>query len=184
MSPASDDAPTMEDLSRTFSVFTNPAETTSTVILGAGIIGCATAYYLSRSGTTKPDTIHLVEASPELFASASGKAAGFLASDWFGPPTASLGALSFRLHKKLAEANNGKEEWGYSRSTGASLAEGRQKNRGAQGGDSDWLSEGGSRAQTAARHEFVGDKIGPAWLTRREGDEVEMKWRRSAQTTV
>jgi len=102
----------------------------------------------------------------------------------FGPPTASLGALSFRLHKKLAEANNGKEEWGYSRSTGASLAEGRQKNRGAQGGDSDWLSEGGSRAQTAARHEFVGDKIGPAWLTRREGDEVEMKWRRSAQTTV
>ncbi|KAK0771120.1 hypothetical protein LTR91_022996 [Friedmanniomyces endolithicus] len=173
MSPASDDAPTMEDLSRTFSVFTNPAETTSTVILGAGIIGCATAYYLSRSGTTKPDTIHLVEASPELFASASGKAAGFLASDWFGPPTASLGALSFRLHKELAEANSGKDEWGYSRSTGASLAEGREKNRGAQGGGSDWLSEGGSRAQTAARHEFVGDKVGPAWLTRREGDEVE-----------
>ncbi|TKA59715.1 hypothetical protein B0A55_11695, partial [Friedmanniomyces simplex] len=97
------DSASMEEATRVFSVFTNPAETTSTVIIGAGIIGCATAYYLSRSGNTKPDTIHLVEASPELFASASGKAAGFLASDWFGPPTASLGALSFRLHKELAD---------------------------------------------------------------------------------
>jgi len=69
------------DALRTFSTFTNPAETKSTVIIGAGIIGCATAYYLSRSGNTKPDTIHLIEASPELFASASGKGAGFLASD-------------------------------------------------------------------------------------------------------
>ncbi|KAK0304765.1 hypothetical protein LTR01_007264 [Friedmanniomyces endolithicus] len=172
MSPPTDSsAPTtMQDLSRTFSVFTNPAETTSTVILGAGIIGCASAYYLSRSGTTKPDTIHLVEACPELFASASGKAAGFLAADWFGPPTASLGALSFRLHRELAEANNGKEEWGYSRSTGTSFAEGGQ-NRGAKGGD--WLGEGGSRAEMAGSHEFVGDKVGPAWLTRREGDEVQ-----------
>ena len=70
-----------EEVSRNFSTYTNPAETKSTVIIGAGIIGCATAYYLSRSGNTKPDTIHLIEASPELFASASGKAAGFLASD-------------------------------------------------------------------------------------------------------
>ncbi|TKA77860.1 hypothetical protein B0A55_05153 [Friedmanniomyces simplex] len=164
------DGASMEDATRVFSVFTNPAETTSTVIIGAGIIGCATAYYLSRSGNTKPDTIHLVEASPELFASASGKAAGFLASDWFGPPTASLGALSFRLHKELADAYDGQNVWGYSRSTGTSLAEGRQK-RGAKGGD--WLSDGGSRAETAGRHEFVGDNVGPAWLTRRQGDKVE-----------
>jgi glycine/D-amino acid oxidase-like deaminating enzyme len=75
-----DGAP-LEDASRIFSAYTNPAETKSTVIVGAGIIGCATAYYLSRTGNTKPDTIHLVEASPELFASASGRAAGFLASD-------------------------------------------------------------------------------------------------------
>ena len=33
-----------DDLTRTFSVFSNPAETVSTVIVGAGIIGCATAY--------------------------------------------------------------------------------------------------------------------------------------------
>ena len=69
------------DASRQFSTFTNPLETQSTVIIGAGIVGCSAAYYLATSGNTKADTIHLIEASPELFASASGKAAGFLASD-------------------------------------------------------------------------------------------------------
>ncbi len=48
------------------------------VIVGTGIIGVATAYYLSQS--TKEE-IHIIEASPELFASASGNAAGFLARD-------------------------------------------------------------------------------------------------------
>ena len=95
----------------------------NTVILGAGIIGTSTAYYLSQSPTTPPESIHLIESSPRLFASASGYAAGFLASDWFSTPTASLGALSFRLHKELAEAHNGAEEWGYSRSTGTSMVD-------------------------------------------------------------
>ena len=137
----------LQDATRTFSTYTNPAETTSTVILGAGIIGCATAYYLSHSGNTKPDTIHIVEASPELFASASGKAGGFLASDWFSPATASLGALSFNLHKELADEYGGKENWGYSRSTGTSLTEGKPK-----GGKTgyDWLRHGGSRADAVS----------------------------------
>ena len=98
---------------------TSPVQ--STVIIGAGIMGLSTAYYLSESGNTKPDTIHLIEASPELFASASGKAAGFVAGDWFGPATASLGALSFRLHQELAEKHNGHANWGYSPSTGTSF---------------------------------------------------------------
>jgi len=75
------DSMDMPDATRVFSTFTDPSHTQSTVIVGAGIIGCATAYYLAHSGNTKPDTIHLVEASPELFASASGKSGGFLASD-------------------------------------------------------------------------------------------------------
>lgn len=161
----------MRDATRVFSVFTNPAETQSTVIVGAGIIGCATAYYLSRSGNTKPDTIHLVEASPELFASASGKSGGFLASDWFGPPTASLGALSFQLHRELAEKNDGQKQWGYSRSTGTSLTEGSDRG-GSKGYD--WLRDGGSRADAAGSHEFEGDAAGPAWLTRRDGDTVDV----------
>ena len=38
----------------------------------------------------------------------------------------------------------------------------------------DWLFEGGSRAQVAAKHEYRGDEAGPAWLTKKEGDKVEM----------
>ena len=77
----SEDDNNMLDATRVFSVFSDPSHTQSTVIIGAGIIGCATAYYLAHSGNTKPDTIHLVESSPELFTSASGKSGGFLASD-------------------------------------------------------------------------------------------------------
>lgn len=108
----------------------------STVILGTGIVGLSTAYYLSQL-TSEDDTrangtpetankaqrheIHLVEPSPELFASASGKAAGFLAKDWFAPAVASLGEFSFELHRKLAEEHGGSEKWGWSESTSYSL---------------------------------------------------------------
>lgn len=141
------------------------------VILGAGVIGCSTAYYLTESQSVDPMSVHLIEASPELFASASGKAGGFLASDWFGPSTASLGALSFRLHEKLALENDGKAKWGYSPSTGASFTESDNKIVG-KGGD-DWLKEGNSRADVAAEHEFH-EGSGPAWLTRRKGDNLDV----------
>ncbi len=142
----------------------------STVILGAGIIGCSTAYFLSQSSRTQAQQIHLVESSPRLFASASGYAAGFLARDWFSPPVAAVGALSFDLHKELAEKHDGKERWGYSQSTGTSLSEDGRLD--GKRGD-DWLREGGSRAQVAANHEF-GDGDYPSWLTRREGGKIEV----------
>lgn len=139
----------------------------STVILGAGIIGTASAYYLSQSMNTPPSAIHLVESSPRLFASASGYAAGFLAKDWFSSSVAPLGALSFDLHKQLAEEHNGRDRWGYSRSTGTSLAD-----TGGKRGE-DWLREGNSRAEAAGRHDFVnGD--GPAWLTGGGTGKVEV----------
>jgi len=141
----------------------------NTVILGAGIIGSATAYYLSSSGQTPPNSIHIVEASPKLFASASGHAGGFLAQDWYGPATASLGALSFDLHKQLAAEHNGRENWGYSSSTGTSMTEG--PSNGKRGDD--WLRDGGSRAEQSGTHEFT-DGVGPAWLTRRKGSRVEV----------
>jgi glycine/D-amino acid oxidase-like deaminating enzyme len=77
----------------------------STVILGAGIIGVSTAYYLSQS--VPGSSIHLIDTSPEFFASASGKAGGFLAADWFGPASAPLGLLSFKLHKQLSDEYDG-----------------------------------------------------------------------------
>ena len=38
----------------------------------------------------------------------------------------------------------------------------------------DWLRDGGSRADAAGVHEFKGDETGPAWLTRRDGNSVEV----------
>ncbi|KAI9721063.1 MAG: hypothetical protein M1812_002544 [Candelaria pacifica] len=142
----------------------------STVILGAGIIGCSTAYFLSQSSRTQAQQIHLVEPSPRLFASASGYAAGFLARDWFSQSVAAVGALSFDLHKDLAEKHNGSERWGYSRSTGTSLSE--DGRTGGERGD-DWLREGGSRAEVAAKHDFGGGEY-PSWLTRRKGGKIEV----------
>lgn len=38
----------------------------------------------------------------------------------------------------------------------------------------DWLLQGGSRAMAAAKHEFAGEYAGPAWLTQRSGNQVEV----------
>lgn len=68
------------------------------VIAGAGIIGCATAYYLSKLGV--PATV--VEKG-EVACASSGKAGGFLALDWNdGGPVGPLARLSYSLHKTLA----------------------------------------------------------------------------------
>lgn len=88
----------------------------------------------------------------------------------FGPATAQLGALSFRLHRELAEQHQGFEQWGYSRSTGTSLAQ--TENPSNVRGD-DWLRDGGSRAQVAAIHEFNGPSNGPAWLRVKHGEILD-----------
>lgn len=144
----------------------------TTVILGSGIIGVSTAYYLSE--TQPPSSIHLVEPSPTLFASASGYAAGFLADNWFSPSVAAVGALSFAEHKRLAEEFGGREKWGYMRSSGISYAAGRRVGKGGGRGD-DWLQHGGSRADASGVevNEFSNEGDAPGWLRRGEGDKVE-----------
>ena len=145
----------------------------STVIIGTGIIGAATAYYLSQPPSqTPPTSIHLIESSPRLFASASGYGAGFLARNWYGPDVSSLGALSFDLHAQLAAEHGGREKWGWSRSTGTSLTHSGDAGSGKRGDD--WLRQGTSRAEAAAgEHEFQGGE-GPAWLTEQKGGKVEI----------
>ena len=44
---------------------------------------------------------------------------------------------------------------------------------GGKRGD-DWLRQGGSRAEVKGQHEFWGDSNGPAWLTKRQGQSVEL----------
>lgn len=96
------------------------------VIVGAGIIGCTTAYYLSRhpaiatksqpSDSTSPSSvgptqITIVEASKVGPAQgASGKAGGLVAR-WAKPE--GLACLSFEEHVRLAEEFGGAERWGW-----------------------------------------------------------------------
>lgn len=81
------------------------------VIVGGGIIGCASAYYLTRHPAYDPTKhkITLLEAD-KIAGAASGKAGGLLAL-WAYP--ASLVPLSYRLHQELAAEHNGAERWGY-----------------------------------------------------------------------
>jgi glycine/D-amino acid oxidase-like deaminating enzyme len=81
------------------------------VIVGGGVIGCTTAYYLTRHPSYDPakHTITLIEAVG-IASGASGKAGGLLAL-WAYP--SSIVPLSFKLHRELAEEHGGEKRWGY-----------------------------------------------------------------------
>ena len=71
-----------------------------TIVIGGGVTGVCTAYYLARKG--RPCTlIDPVGIAP----AASGKAGGFLALDWNdGSAVGPLARASFHLHEELAKS--------------------------------------------------------------------------------
>ncbi|KXT01557.1 hypothetical protein AC578_6346 [Pseudocercospora eumusae] len=81
------------------------------VVIGGGIIGCTSAYFLTRHAKYDPSKhkITLLEAS-KIAGGASGKAGGLLAL-WAYP--SSIVPLSYRLHQELAKEHGGDERWGY-----------------------------------------------------------------------
>ncbi|KAI0801696.1 FAD dependent oxidoreductase [Xylaria sp. FL0064] len=83
------------------------------VIIGGGIIGTTTAYYLTRHPSFNPLIHHitLVEAT-SIAAGASGKAGGLLGL-WAYPMC--MVPLSYRLHAELAAEHDGPARWGYRR---------------------------------------------------------------------
>lgn len=82
----------------------------SVIIAGGGVIGAATAYYLTQRGVNPT----VLEACTTA-CSASGKAGGFLALDWCdGSPLESLARKSFALHAQLADTL-GHDRVGYRR---------------------------------------------------------------------
>ncbi|MBE3043715.1 FAD-binding oxidoreductase [Candidatus Bathyarchaeota archaeon] len=99
---------------------THRAELPNPIPPGGGVIGCTTAYFLTRHKSYNPalHTITLLEATT-LAAGASGKAGGLLAL-WAYPDC--LVPLSYRLHAELAAQHNGAERWGYRRVQCGSLA--------------------------------------------------------------
>jgi glycine/D-amino acid oxidase-like deaminating enzyme len=84
----------------------------STVIIGAGINGLATAFYLAQ-GQKCGNNIFVVEISSDVVSAASGKANGVLSDYGRTAPVADLAHLSWKLHQQLATTHNGISKWGY-----------------------------------------------------------------------
>lgn len=104
---------------------------------GGGIIGCCSAYFLTRHPSFDPSrhSVTLIEAS-DIAGGASGKAGGLLAL-WAYP--GNIVPLSYKLHAELAKEHNGKDRWGY-REVGCAqlMAQGRplsEKREGKSAGD-------------------------------------------------
>ncbi len=78
---------------------------------GGGVIGCSTAYFLTRHAYYNPSihSIILLEAS-RVAGGSSGKAGGLLA-DWATPKC--LAPLSFKTHGALAKTHGGDKAWGH-----------------------------------------------------------------------
>ncbi|KAI9036690.1 NAD(P)/FAD-dependent oxidoreductase [Aspergillus affinis] len=97
------------------------------VIVGGGIIGCCSAYYITRHPSFDPlrHSVTLIEAS-EIAGGASGKAGGLLAQ-WAYP--SNIVPLSYKLHTELAKEHGGKDRWGYREvNCGQLIARGRSLN--------------------------------------------------------
>lgn len=90
-----------------------------TLIVGGGIIGAATAFFIARHPKFDPENheIFIIEAVSPACA-ASGKAGGLLSKTAFPQ---SLGSLSFRLHEQLAKEFGGAEKWGYRKMSTVSI---------------------------------------------------------------
>jgi glycine/D-amino acid oxidase-like deaminating enzyme len=85
----------------TDSVATSHRRPQHVCIVGGGIMGTCTAYYLATQYQI-PCTI--IDRTGAIASAASGKAGGFLAYDWNdGTSTEQLTHRSFRLHQELAE---------------------------------------------------------------------------------
>ncbi|KAL6719688.1 hypothetical protein ACLMJK_001609 [Lecanora helva] len=89
------------------------SENRDIVIIGGGIIGCTSAYFLTRHPSYDPakHKITLLEAS-KIAGGASGKAGGLLGL-WAYP--SNIVPLSYRLHAELAAEHDGGSRWGYRR---------------------------------------------------------------------
>ncbi|KAA8572360.1 hypothetical protein EYC84_002983 [Monilinia fructicola] len=79
------------------------------IIIGGGIIGCTSAYFLTRHPLYNPSTtkITIIEAQ-SIASAASGKAGGLLAL-WARP--SSIVPLSYKLHAELAKEHDGAKRW-------------------------------------------------------------------------
>jgi hypothetical protein len=89
----------------------------TTVILGGGVIGLSTAYYMIKDQTALPGPVPkivVLDSASELFAGASGGSTGILGDYGFKPEAAELGKLSWQLLKNLNQEFDGRSNWNWS----------------------------------------------------------------------
>ncbi|KAJ4496179.1 FAD dependent oxidoreductase [Lentinula edodes] len=156
-------------------VSTNPHK--DILIIGGGIIGCSTAYQLTRhpSFSSATTTIKVIEASKHGPAQgASGKAGGLVAK-WAYPKE--LVAVSFAEHVKLAQEHNGQDRWGWRFvRCGSWEGKGAVLDEDAESGDG--VGAGGQRKsleKTLGLGEGTGHKNDPA-SRKRKGLPDDLLW--------
>ena len=124
------------------------------VIIGAGVIGSAIAYYLSLKGIGA----RVIEAC-EVAGGASGKSGGFLARDWCkGQTQDHLARTSFDLHSALARTLEA--DYGYRRVTTFAVAVSALRSFAAGPGKlgSDWIDG------ECVVHQMIGDESNTAQI--------------------
>lgn len=140
------------------------------VIIGGGVIGLSIAYYASLSQPQRK--IIIIDSEKSLLLSASGFSCGYIVRDWFSPAVLPLAELSFRLHRELADAHDGRRNWGYTESTAFSLvseqvgADGNATGKQVRG--EDWLLHGTSRAEVAKKYLNVATANAVSEVTERD----------------
>ncbi|KAK8111182.1 FAD dependent oxidoreductase [Apiospora kogelbergensis] len=140
----------------------NPHRARHIIIIGGGIVGCTTAYYLSRHPSFNPafHRITLLEAN-SIAAGASGKAGGLLGL-WAYPQC--IVPLSYQLHADLAAAHRGAERWGY-RTVGCGQVAATLKHKDLNGPDNRQKQQNGhrdgSRNDMGNKSESQSDSLSP-----------------------
>jgi glycine/D-amino acid oxidase-like deaminating enzyme len=137
---------------------------------GAGIIGCTTAYFLTRHPLYDPTKHHitLLEAS-KIAGGASGKAGGLLAL-WAYPRC--IVPLSYQLHTDLAKEHGGAERWGYRKvHCGQVSAQGRQLQ--ALDGSKEKLNGAGVEKQSVSLQKRTAEVVGKLRAT---GIPTDLNW--------
>ncbi|KAM0787781.1 hypothetical protein ACM66B_003836 [Microbotryomycetes sp. NB124-2] len=86
------------------------------VVLGGGIIGLCTAYYLLKSTSlSSSSTVTLIETSRSktIANGSSSKAGGFIARDWHKSASTSLAKLSWKCHEMMSRELDGTRTYGW-----------------------------------------------------------------------
>jgi len=131
------------------------AEPGHVLIVGGGIIGASTAYYLSLRGVK----VTILERA-FVACHSSGKAAGQLSLGWNEGATEALAKVSFALHRELAQTF-GAATIGYRRMTCVGIGFGGEK----PAGERDWLDTTGSEKKFEMGTEADMAQVHPRLLT-------------------